>query len=122
MPRRQRGWGASRVTSRPSYSMRPRSQRTSPEIRLNRVVLPAPLGPRMPSVSPASTASEMSSVTFSAPYDFDTPCRASSGMSGGGQGAQLAGGGNVRRGFVVHDRELDLVPAARAPLPEHQRR
>src|SRR5881227_4164837 len=112
MPPRQRRCGARRVTSRPSYSMRPASTRASPETRLNSVVLPAPLGPRMPSVSPASTASEMSSVTFSAPYDFDTPCRASSGMSGGGQGAQLAARRNVGRGLVVHDGELDLVLAA----------
>jgi hypothetical protein len=41
-------------------------------MRLNSVVLPAPFGPRMPSVSPSVTDSEIASVTLSAPYDLLT--------------------------------------------------
>ena len=51
----------------PSYVTVPSSCLTNPLMTLNSVVLPAPLGPRMPSVVPWSTASEIWSVTFSAP-------------------------------------------------------
>src|SRR6185369_7429772 len=122
MPRRQRRCGGSAVMSRPSNAMRPVSTRTSPQIRLNSVVLPAPLGPRMPSVSPASTASEIESVTFSAPKDLLTPCSASRAMSDCAQRPQLSADRDVGRRLVVDDGQLDLVLAALAPLPQHQRR
>src|SRR5260221_6224650 len=47
--------------------MRRESAWKSPLIRLNSVVLPAPFGPRMPSVSPSATDSVMLSVTLRAP-------------------------------------------------------
>src|SRR5438552_17056024 len=118
MPPRQRRCGARRVTSRPSYSMRTASTRASPETRLNSVVLPAPLGPRMPSVSPASTASETSSVTFSAPKDLPTRCSASSGIASAllGKQAQLGRGGDAGLGLVVDDGQLGLELLPLAPL------
>src|SRR5258706_15891390 len=125
MPRRQRWCGASDVTSRPSYSTRPPSTRTSPLIRLNSVVLPAPLGPRMPSVSPASTASEIASVTFSPPYDLLTACSASRAMPSALLQPRIAGGVLARVIRVeVDEAALDqevanlehIAPAARAPL------
>src|SRR5258706_10144571 len=67
MPERQRRCGGCRVTSSPRNRTRPASARKSPLMRLNSVVLPAPLGPRMPSVSPRVTDNEMPSVTLSAP-------------------------------------------------------
>src|SRR5215510_8872881 len=111
--------------SRPSNSTRPASARASPPIRLNSVVLPAPLGPRMPSVSPASTASETSSVTFSAPKDLLTPCSASSGMASAlfREQAQLRRRGDGRIGLVVDDGQAHLLcAAAAAPLAQHERR
>src|SRR5213594_3074412 len=44
-PMRQRSCGGTPVTSRPLSTTRPVSQRRWPVIRLNSVVLPAPLGP-----------------------------------------------------------------------------
>ena len=47
---------AGRARSRPSKRMAPASCASSPEIRLNSEVLPAPFGPMMPSASPGATA------------------------------------------------------------------
>ena len=44
--------------STPSKRTVPRCGRTVPEITLNSVVLPAPLGPTSPTISPAATESE----------------------------------------------------------------
>jgi hypothetical protein len=52
------------VTSTPSNVIVPASGCSSPAIRLSSVVLPAPLGPTMPSASPSATATDMSSMTM----------------------------------------------------------
>src|SRR5262245_47944153 len=131
MPARQRRCGGSAVTSLPSYSMRPASTLRSPLIRLNSVVLPAPFGPRMPSVSPARTASVMSSVTFSAPKLLLTPWSASNGAppacaaapccSVASHEGDRATGRDVLRRLVVDDDELDLVLRPLHPLSEDER-
>ena len=54
MPRRDRACGGIDVMSEPSNSIRPVVGAASPVIRLNRVVLPAPLGPITASASPPS--------------------------------------------------------------------
>ena len=54
-PARQRAPAAIRVMSSPSSTMRPRSGRSMPVIRLNSVDLPAPFGPMMPSASPRAS-------------------------------------------------------------------
>src|SRR5271165_180436 len=56
----------------PLKTIRPASGARPPVIRLNTVVLPAPLGPRMPSASPFETSNERWSVTFNAPKLFET--------------------------------------------------
>src|SRR5476649_576450 len=43
----------------------------------NSVVLPAPLGPIRPTISPASTVSEASSTAFSPPNDLERPATSS---------------------------------------------
>src|SRR5262245_33510173 len=55
MPRRHRSWGAMPVTSRFLNTTRPASGLTWPVMRLNSVVLPAPLGPMMALIEPAGT-------------------------------------------------------------------
>ena len=54
MPRRQREAESSRVMFRPAKVTWPARAR-SPEMRPNRLVLPAPFGPTIPTVSPAPT-------------------------------------------------------------------
>src|SRR4051812_12799593 len=55
MPSRQTSWGATPVMSRPSSSTAPASGCRWPVIRLKNVVLPAPLGPMMAAIWPATT-------------------------------------------------------------------
>src|SRR5690625_2843187 len=55
-PALARWWMESWVMSRPARSTRPAVGRWMPEIMLNSVVLPAPLGPMTPIISPAGTA------------------------------------------------------------------
>src|SRR5271157_3568769 len=72
MPARHRLCGASLAMSCPLKAICPPSGARPPVIRLKTVVLPAPLGPRMPSASPLETSNERSSVTFKAPKLFET--------------------------------------------------
>ena len=67
MPSRERACGGIAVMSEPSNTMRPVVGATSPVIRLNSVVLPAPLGPITASASPPSTARLTLSTALSAP-------------------------------------------------------
>src|SRR5678815_1802669 len=55
MPMRQRSCGAMPVTSRSLKTTRPVSGLTWPVMRLNSVVLPAPLGPMMALIEPVGT-------------------------------------------------------------------
>src|SRR5215813_2017938 len=55
MPSRQRSCGAMPVMSRPFNTTSPASGRRWPVMRLNRVVLPAPLGPMIALIEPGAT-------------------------------------------------------------------
>src|SRR5687767_147291 len=66
-----------RVTSRPNNSMRPSVTGSAPAIRLNSVVLPAPLGPMSARRSPGRTASSTPSTARSPPKTFETRSRRS---------------------------------------------
>ena len=55
MPMRARRCGLVPVISRPSNRTRPLSGRSTPVMRLNSVVLPAPFGPTTDRTSPAAT-------------------------------------------------------------------
>src|ERR1700722_17112337 len=57
--------------SRPSSRMRPLVGGNTPPIRLNNVLLPAPFGPRMPRISPASTVRSRPSMTRRPPNARD---------------------------------------------------
>ena len=67
MPARQMRFGFSPVMSRPANRTLPPLGAASPFSRLNSVVLPAPLGPMMPRISPSSTSKLTSWTAFSPP-------------------------------------------------------
>ena len=67
MPIRERACGGFAVMSEPANSTRPAVGATSPVIKLNIVVLPAPFGPITPSASPSATVSLTVSTALSAP-------------------------------------------------------
>src|ERR1700677_2765519 len=71
MPSWQTCSGASLATSRPSNRISPALAGFKPEIISNSVVLPAPLGPPMPRISPAATSKLKSLTAASAPKYFD---------------------------------------------------
>src|SRR3954470_19124585 len=67
MPAAQIWCGGKPVMSRPAKVMRPDSGLWKPAIAANSVVLPAPLGPISPTISPAPTSSEACSTAFNPP-------------------------------------------------------
>src|SRR5207302_6962434 len=73
-----------RVMSRSKSVMAPRSGRSSPVMRLNSVVLPAPLGPMISRRSPGSTSRSTDDVTRSPPNDLSSPRTASALIARGG--------------------------------------
>src|ERR1700722_16978014 len=126
------------VTSRPSNSMRPACGSRLPVIRLKRVDLPAPFGPMTPKASPRGTAKVTESETFKAPNDFETLSRRRitaavpvSPERGGGrsppsatpsEGLHFAGRGNLGRGRVFDDHQLEAAAGFLPPLAADERR
>ena len=82
MPRRHRADASSRVTALPSSSTSPVLGDKSPEMTENREDLPAPLGPTIPTASPAWTARESDSATTTRPNRLETRSSSSSGAAG----------------------------------------
>src|ERR1700742_4071831 len=80
MPRRQRAAESSRVTFRPAKLTWPAPGDRSPEMRPNRLVLPAPFGPTIPIVSPAPTEKLRSSAMTTRPNRFVTWSSSRSGL------------------------------------------
>src|SRR6201994_4598308 len=80
MPSLHRAAESSLVTVRPSKQISPAPGARSPEMRPNRLVLPAPFGPTIPTVSPAPTPSESSSAMTTWPNRFVTWSSWSSGL------------------------------------------
>src|SRR5258707_308819 len=72
MPAAQILCGARPVMSRPAKATRPASGVWKPAIAANSVVLPAPLGPISPTISPSRTSSEAWSTAFRPPNDFES--------------------------------------------------
>ena len=64
---------AARAARCPSSSTLPASGRSWPQMQLNSVVLPAPLGPTSPTLSPRSTAKVTSSTAVIPPNALATP-------------------------------------------------
>src|ERR1043166_9509807 len=73
--------GRSPVMSRPSSSMLPLLGWNSPLTMLSSVVLPAPFGPMIETISPCPTKTVTSSTARTPPKRFDTPDTASCGCS-----------------------------------------
>src|ERR1700729_4124633 len=72
MPSLHRAAASSLVTVRPANWTAPASGARSPEMRPNRLVLPAPFGPTIPTMSPGPTASDRSSAMTTRPNRFVT--------------------------------------------------
>src|SRR5271163_2069862 len=78
-PSLHRAAASSLVTVRPAKRTWPAPGARSPEMRPKRLVLPAPFGPTIPTVSPAPTANDSSSAMTTAPNRFVTWSSSSSG-------------------------------------------
>src|ERR1700756_4248339 len=78
MPSLHRAAASSLVTVRPEKETLPAPGDRSPEMRPNRLVLPAPFGPTIPTVSPGPTANDRSSAMTTRPNRFVTPSSCSS--------------------------------------------
>src|ERR1035441_8006518 len=124
-PARQRCSGGNPVMSRPSSRMRPRSGRRMPVTRLNRVDLPAPFGPMMPSASPRASDKSMSLATTIMPNAFETdfsssitePCL----LSRSAQQLHFPANRNLRGQAVLGDDNFVFI-AVQPPLAADQRR
>src|SRR5450755_3036774 len=124
IPSLHRPAASSLVTVRPARRTSPALGARSPEMRPNRLVLPAPFGPTIPTVSPAWTVRERSSATTTRPNRLVTPSSWSSGFvirSRVGR-QQVAGDLRVRLQRVVDDLGLQRVCGALLPLDADRRR
>src|SRR6516164_10056858 len=110
MPSRQRAAASSLVIRRPAKLTWPEPGDRSPEMRPNRLVLPAPFGPTIPTVSPAPTANDRSSAMTTRPNRFVTWSSSSSGSVIRSRVGRLQVGGDLRLRLqrVVHDLGLNL--------------
>ena len=77
MPRLAICAGGSPTMSSPASVTRPLSGRIAPEMRLKKVVLPAPFGPMIAVSEPGANLSETSWIAATPPKDFDNPSTAS---------------------------------------------
>src|ERR1035441_8601607 len=123
MPSRHRAAASSLVIGRPAKEMPPASGDRSPEMRPNRLVLPAPFGPTIPTVSPAPTLNESCSAMTTRPNRFVTPSSSSSGLviRSRVRRLQLCRGVHARQQRVVDDLHLQLVLGALLPLHPDRR-
>src|ERR1700722_8947957 len=123
-PARQRCSGGKVVMSRPFSTMRPRSGRSMPVMRLNRVDLPAPFGPMMPSASPRASDKSMSLATTIMPNALETdfsssitqPCL----LSRSAQQLHFPAHGDLRC-LAVFDDDHVVFFAVQPPLAADQR-
>src|ERR1700722_6613905 len=95
--------------------MSPSSGRSWPQTQLNNVVLPAPLGPTRPTLSPAQTSKVMVCTALIPPKDLLTPWRRRRG------GASATGTNRDRLrlpflGFSLPREEQALEASGRAAL------
>src|ERR1700752_4979254 len=116
-----RAAGSSLVTVRPAKRTSPAPGARSPEMRPNRLVLPAPFGPTIPTTSPEPTASDRSSAMTTRPNRFVTWSSSSSVLVIRSLVGRLEVGRDlrVRQQRVVDDLHLQWV--LRSLLPLHTR-
>src|SRR6478672_4243762 len=123
MPSLHRAAESSLVTGRPSNEMCPAPGARSPEMRPNRLVLPAPFGPTIPTVSPAPTLSESCSAMTTRPNRFVTLSSWCSGLDIRSLVGRLEVAGDLRLGLPrgVDHHGLERVLGAFRPLDAHRR-
>src|ERR1700733_13783843 len=122
-PSLHRAAASSPVTVRPPKRISPPPGARSPEMRPNRLVLPAPFGPTIPTVSPVPTASDRSSAMTTRPNRFVTWSSSSSGSLIRSLVSRLQVGGDlrVRLQRVVDDLHLQRVLGPLLPLHAERR-
>src|SRR5277367_1943445 len=118
MPSRQRAAASSLVTARPPKRTSPAPGARSPEIRPNRLVLPAPFGPTIPTVSPGPTANDRSSAMTMRPNRFVTWFSSSSGsvIRSFVRRLERSGERNLGHKRIVDDLHRPAVLRVRLPL------
>src|SRR6056297_53304 len=117
MPLRATRWAGTPARSSPLNVQRPWSGVSNPVSRLNRVVLPAPLGPIRPVMSPAGISRWSTSTAVRPPKDRCTPSMVSmgSGLATPGSAATPSSG-SLRSSGGSGDIELQLLLVAEDPL------
>src|SRR5271165_2449033 len=118
MPSLHRAAASSLVTVRPAKEMSPAPGDRSPEMRPNRLVLPAPFGPTIPTVSPGPMANERSSTMTTRPNLFVTWSSSSRGLVIRLLVRRLERSGqrNLRHQRIVDDRHGPAPLGVRLPL------
>src|SRR5262249_26747589 len=123
MPSLHRAAASSLVTVRPAKRTSPAPGARSPEMRPNRLVLPAPFGPTIPTTSPGPTANDRSSAMTTRPNRFVTLSSSRSGLVIRSLVGRLEIGGDLRLRLqrVVHNLGLDRELRALLPLDADRR-
>src|ERR1700735_5498598 len=124
MPSRHLVAVPSRVTSAPPKAIVPACGARSPAIRPNRLVLPAPFGPTMPTMSPAPMRRDRLSATMTLPKLLVTPLSSSRAVpaASGIRWHQVSLDLHRRVQAVVHDLHHERVLAGgRLPLHADRR-
>src|SRR5258708_15901190 len=86
-------------------------------MRPNRLVLPAPFGPTIPTRSAGPTARDSSSAMTTRPNRFVTPSSSSSWLVIRSRVGRLQIGGDLRLRYQRVFDDLHLYPEPRPPLP-----
>src|SRR5260370_23861176 len=119
MPSLHRAAASSLVTRRPAKKISPAPGDRSPEMRPNRLVLPAPFGPTIPTVSPGPTANDRSSAMTTRPNRFVTWFSSSSSGSvirSFVRRLERSGERNLGHQRIVDDLHRPAVLRVRLPL------
>src|ERR1051326_2153826 len=120
MPSRHRSGARIRVTGVPANLISPADGSSVPEISPNTLVLPAPLGPTIPSTPPAPTGRDRRSATTTLPKLLLTASSSSNGgaAESGIRRRQVGGDLHILVQRVVHHLHLERERAG-ALLPLH---
>src|SRR6266568_8195436 len=118
IPSLHRAAWSSLVTLTPPNVISPEAGARSPAMRPNRLVLPAPFGPTIPTMSPEPTLNDKLSATTTLPKLFVTPSSSSRAVpaASGIRRLELCLDLHVRVQGVVHDLHLERE-LARGLLP-----
>src|SRR5262245_3673120 len=101
--------------SRSNSDTEPASGESSPVIRLNRVVLPAPLGPMISRRSPGSTERLTPAVTRRPPNDLSRSFTASAVIVAGDYPTGLTGPGPRANHAPIPSHFVDVAQSSRGP-------